>query len=479
MWATLGIAILLALFGCFDATPVDAPATDPAESIDRRAAGDRPDIAIIVLDTVRRDRLSSYGYSRKTSPFLDALAANSTLFSEAYSTSCWTAPAHASLFTGLYPASHGSTQESWNLSEDLLTIAEVLSASGYETMAVTGNPVISRKRGFGQGFERYLESWRMAARSELPRDEVTVRLVADMLSKRDIERPLLLFVNLIGAHAPYDSCGQSCGAFGAEPSEGVHDNFWREFYRGQRNFTPEELTRLNDLYDAEIREVDRNLGRILRVLRGQSQNLFVAVTSDHGENIGEHGHMNHVFSLHETTIQVPLIVSYPARFPRGGVDRAPTQLVDLFPTIATLAGAPADAVQGVPLFESREGRPILTEYYLPMQALGQVLETATPAQKARLSQYRRRIKSYATDGWKLHWGDDSRSELYHLAEDPDEEQNLIDAPGQEARSARLRDELEEQIAQYESERSPQEPMMEVEVDEKTRSELEALGYFEK
>jgi arylsulfatase A-like enzyme len=402
------------------------------------------------------------------------------LFTNAYSTNSWTAPSHGSLFTGLYPATHGTTQEYWGLSEGLLTLAEILSTEGYETVGAIGNPVIARKRGFSQGFELYHEAWR-SHRGTL-RDGETVSFVEDYLAKRSRDRPLFLFVNLIGAHNPYDSCGRSCGAFGAELDGSPVDAFWLDFYLGRRRPSDAELDRLGRLYDAELHEVDAQLGRILRALDVHTplDTTFLAVVSDHGENIGDHGHVNHVFSLYETTTRIPFVVRYPVGLVPGEEDARPVQLLDLFPTILGVAGVAADAYpsQGVDLLlpgPHDEPRAMLTEYYRPVQAKQRMLPIATPEEFVRLERYERRIRALTSEGWKLIWGSDGRHELYHLAQDPDEKHDLIDDPASAAQRDRLMRQLEAMVADLGGDAEPAAEMA-APVDEETQRELRALGY---
>src|SRR5688572_485714 len=125
-----------------------------------RVEQQRPNVLLIVLDTTRRDRLSLYGYARETSPCLAALAREAAVFTQAYSTSSWTSSAHASLFTGLYPAAHHVTQEAWSMPEQLFTLAEAFSICGYRTAGIVGNPMVGRALGFSQGFQSFLETWR-------------------------------------------------------------------------------------------------------------------------------------------------------------------------------------------------------------------------------------------------------------------------------------------------------------------------------
>jgi arylsulfatase A-like enzyme len=474
LFALIGLTIA---FGC------DGQGPSPGE-----AGVSRPDIVLIVLDTVRRDRLSAYGYERNTSPEFDALASKSRRYTDAHATGAWTVPSHASVFTGLYAASHGATQETTLLAQGLETLAETLSGAGYETAAITGNAMINRERGFDQGFEHYRESWRKV--KKVNRDPVTVEWVKAFLGERKRNRPYFLFVNLIGAHTPFDSCGLRCGKFGESLGGGIVDSDWLSVYRGRRNLSAEQLERLQRLYDAEIAEVDRNLGQILRALEDYyadklAGDPLLIVTSDHGENIGDHGHVNHVFSLHETTVAIPLVIRPPGRATEGGaLDDRPVQLVDLYPTILKAAGFDLEAYpsQGFDLFDSRldsmiEGRPVFAEYYRPRQALEVLLRNATPLEAERLAKYRRRLKSVTEDGWKLVWAGDGSHELYDLGNDPGELRNLIRDPAAASRRDSLLATLNELMSRYEQ--MTQDPKARApSLDAETREELRALGYLE-
>lgn len=435
-----------------------------------------PDVLVVVLDTVRQDRTSTFGADRPTTPNLDALAAAGVRYPNTWSTSGWTSPAHASLFTGLYAVGHGCTQERWDLAEAHDTLAERLAAAGYETVGAVGNPMIGAARGFAQGFATYTESWRDRVRGEALPDDATATFVEQHLAGRRAERPLFLFVNLIGAHTPYSSCGASCGAFGEEAGRrsGIVDSDWRDVYRGRRALTEDQLARLRVLYDTEVLEVDRHLGRILAAFDAATGgDGIVLVTSDHGENIGDHGHVNHVFSLYESTTRVPLVARGLGGAP-GSASERPTSLVDLFPTVLGAAGLDAPS-QGLPLGEAPGPRGVLIEYYRPRQALDRTLRDATEAERARLAVYERRLKAWVEDGWKLHHGDDGLRELYHLAADPDEAVDL--AAAEPARVAALEAALAEALAARRTDASPPAAAPEA-VDPETRAALEALGYFE-
>ena len=445
-----------------------------------------PNIILIVLDTVRRDHLSTYGYARETSPRLDAFRKDARIYTRAYSTSGLTVPSHASIFTGLYAARHGATQERDELGDGFETLAEIVRSSGYQTVGAIGNPMIGSRRGFDRGFEIYRESWR--ARAPESHDLSSFEWIDRFLDERDDDRPLFLFVNLIGPHTPFDSCQSHCGMFGAEIIEGgLNDVDWKQYYQGKLEYSKEDLDRLVRLYDAEVRQVDTILGRILDTTADHlaKESDFVAVTSDHGENIGEHGHVNHVFSVHETTIQIPMIIRYPAQIEAGSEDDRGAQLLDLFPTILQVAGIERneDRHHGLDLFRSWEDpRPIFSEYYRPEQAIGKIYKTANRTVKKRLKPFRRRVRSVIESDWKFIWGSDGRHELYDLSEDPNELENLIDRPGSAPRAKSLQAKLTGLIVRYsagpERATTSQKRNAPPPLDAESEAALRKLGYID-
>ncbi|MDP6932732.1 MAG: sulfatase, partial [Myxococcota bacterium] len=296
---------------------------------------DRANVVLISIDTLRRDHLSLYGYDRETSPNLDALAARGITFERAVSASHWTAPAHASLLSGLHPDEHGLVQypEPGALHEDVPMLAERLVEAGYQTAAFVGGSYVSEKLGLGQGFEYWHE--------ERTRAERRFEQAADWLDSRDPTRPFFLFVHTYEVHEPYDP-----------PSP--HDQHWQTGdppeadvdLRGQisklynKGFRPtsEQLRHLEALYDGEIRYTDAQLGLFLERLgvSGLDEETLVVVTSDHGEQFMDHGGLAHG-ALYGELIGVPLVLSHPV-LDLWGVPRVEqvTPAIDLVPTLLDL-----------------------------------------------------------------------------------------------------------------------------------------------
>ncbi len=444
-------------------------------------------VVLIVMDTARQDRLSCYGYERETSPRLSELAESGATYANAYSTSSWTAPGHASLFTGLFPVAHGATQEDWDLDEELTTIAEALSENGYRTVGIVENPMLSRDLGYAQGFAEYHEEWLPRARPG-PRNPALDRFV-ETISGATPGQPLFVFVNLIEPHSPYNSSRQFRDRFLTDPTIPLEANEWRDYYVGRRAFSEEEITHLNELYDAELLFTDHVVGQMADELQdlGQLDSTVFIVTSDHGENIGDHGHMDHVFSLYETTTRVPLLIRCPSLFAPGSTVESPVQLTDLFPTVLAVAGvddAEYPSHGRSLLGDLPRDREILCEYYYPQQAI-KGYRRLDDRRNLKLAPYLRRIRSLTAGGMKLILGSDGRSELYDLQGDPHELADIIESPAH-AEIARA---LEERLTDFvdghrrargdtlgEPDSEPGEP--DARLDEATRKALRSLGYLE-
>jgi len=451
--------------------------------------GPPPNVVIIVMDTARQDRLSCYGYERDTSPRIQELAGESTLFGQAYSTSSWTIPSHASLFTGLYPVSHSATQENWSMNRGLVTLAEILSERGYETVGIVENSMLATEHGFQQGFSAYHLTDRVQRLLDRPafgqRSETgnrAVDLFIGTVRDRQDERPFFVFVNLIAPHHPYDSSKQFMDEFVTNPEMTIVSNMWPEYYLGEKVFSPEELTHLNDLYDAELLYTDHLVGLMADELKsaGYWGDTFFILTSDHGENIGDHSHMDHLFSLYETTVKIPLLIHYPPEFGGGAVDDRPVTLVDVLPTVLDATGIDRDdyPCQGLSLLsdEIPEDRAIITEYYWPVQAFKRYDDEQR--ESASLDLYRRRLRGITVNGRKLVWGGDGRHELFDLRSDPDELANLL-AGGAAGDLGELEKRLSEAVGRFEDQvKVTPVRVRDDELNEETKEALRSLGYMQ-
>jgi arylsulfatase A-like enzyme len=219
-----------------------------------------PNIIVIVIDTVRYDHLSCHGYERETTPNLTKLAKESCMYLNAYSTSSCTPPSHASLFTGLYPAAHGTTQENNILPLEVNTMAEMLLTKGYDTYAISENPLISMGNQFGQGFFHFFEVWRQP---NFHYSNGAYNVFALFLEQRNKEKPFFLFINLIEPHTPYDSARFFTYRFIRNREINCIGNQYMDVVLGKKTFTAQEIEHLIDRYDGEIFYTDYLLGKII------------------------------------------------------------------------------------------------------------------------------------------------------------------------------------------------------------------------
>jgi arylsulfatase A-like enzyme len=437
-----------------------------------------PNIVVIVMDTVRWDHLPCYGYDRNTAPNLTALIKSSRIYTNAYSVSSWTAPAHASLFTGLYPPSHRTTQQYWRMGDDLTTVAEILSEHGYRTIGLVGNPMLSSEFNFHQGFAEYFQTWKASPRRG-EEHSIPARLETS-LATLPPEKSVFVFINFIEPHSPYTSSGPFRNRFVSDPSIPITANDWTNHYTGSSVFSDAELRHLGELYDAEILYADHLVGRTIDILKANDrwENTVFVVTSDHGENIGDHGHMDHVFSLYESTIKIPLIVRYPKLVSSGSTDAEPTQLTDIPPTVMRMAGIGHKDLnlQGVDLLErgARKGRPIFCQYYRPKQALG-LFPRQMVAEK--LVPYDRHLDAVIFNGKKLILGSDGKNELYDLTSDPGETVNQIGVDEYNGHAQGLNELMKGLMVKYRPGSERENVVDEIQLDQETIEALKSLGYI--
>jgi arylsulfatase A-like enzyme/energy-converting hydrogenase Eha subunit B len=399
----------------------------------RPPALSRPNVVLISIDTLRADRLSTYGYERPTSPVLSELAAQGVLFRKAISPGNWTPPGHASLFTGMFPKTHGAFQMEYPaLGPASLTLAEILSAAGYRTGAIVANSSsLSRPFGFDQGFAFYddrparshgyqpvlngfltafplLQGW--ATKPFRTAEEVTVTTCEWL--RQNADAPFFLFVNYMDPHYPYAPPPPHHARFGGGRAFLFPDPRW-DILRGSRGPTHEESEHFRALYDGEVAYVDRSVGRLLEEITriGVYERSLIVVTSDHGEFLGEHGLCGHGVGPYQPVHHVPLIVKYPGNGPVA-VEENWVSLVDVMPTILETAGLPAQTpIQGQVL--GRATHPVMIE----------------GAPDPALTRYygRRFEKSYKgvyEGAWKLVSYSDGAVELFNVRDDPGEVVNL-------------------------------------------------------
>jgi arylsulfatase A-like enzyme len=326
------------------------------------SAGSRPNLVLIVVDTLRADHLTSYGWPVPTSPNLDASVARPGVVVErAYSPAPWTIPSMVGLWTSRWPGEvMGSSPAELGIPPGTPTLPAALQALGYETAAFVGNPTLDEKIGFGPGFDRYyrLEG---GPPPQWARADHLTRMARQWLRARRAEVPFFLYVHYVEPHDPYDSPELVAGRSPYFPA--YRGTVGGEWPQGLMLGKIQLLDPLNDvrhlaaLYDSEIHWMDRWLGALLAGFDAptRARTLFV-FTADHGEELCDHGSWKHGRTVYDEQLRVPLVVRWDGRLPAGGRLPAPVRLIDVAPTLLAAAGAPAP-----PTWQGEDLLPLLRQ----------------------------------------------------------------------------------------------------------------------
>jgi len=280
----------------------------------------RPDILLITVDTLRADRLTSYGYGRDTSPNLARLFADGVWFDDARTVEPLTSPALCSMITGRPPHEHGSSRNGLRMRPGLASLPKELRYQGYRTAAFVGNWTLRDKMtGLGEHFDEFQEVLSRARWFGLIRSEATAEDLDDALldwldsHRADDDRPVFAWIHYVEPHAPYRLWEDQAARLGI----------------AGRNVPPA------DRYDTEIAYVDRAIGRLVDRARKTLHDPLIVFASDHGESLGEHDYWGHGRNLFEPTLRIPMAISWPGRVPAGRVT-APALITDLGPTVLGL-----------------------------------------------------------------------------------------------------------------------------------------------
>jgi arylsulfatase A-like enzyme len=400
-----------------------------------------PNVVIIVMDTTRADRCSVNGYERETTPTLRKLTKEGVAFVNAWSPAGWTGPAHASLFTGLRPERHGFLRGVRDyLDGSAVTLAERLKDAGYRTGCFSNNETVAVEFGLGQGFDTFSPLFEDTDRP-YPWCRATHEEALDFaLEAHRDGRPFFVFVNDMEPHIPYSPPQETAPAFlpAGFPADALDAarslNFGILFGHNSRArpLGPDIIAAASGLYDAEIACLDAGIGRFVEDLRGHGlfDDTLLIVTADHGENLGDHGLMDHMFSIHRSIRHVPLVIRYPPAFPSGAIVGDVVRLEDIAPTVLDVLGIePLADIDGLTLRGDVAGRLSFGAVNAPNQLLDRLAkEYPLPYYDREL---RRNIRA-VTDG-RYHYIRDSegREEFYNLVDDPEERWNLASRPGPE------------------------------------------------
>ncbi len=362
-----------------------------------------PNLLLVIVDTLRADRVGAYGYGRAQTPVIDRLAQGGVLIEDAVVQVPQTRPSHVSIFTGLLPYEHGIRDNfSPPLAASHPTLATRLRERGYATGAFIGAYPVSRDSGLDRGFDVYDDPFGGAPGGGV-RLETSARPAAPVVDaalawlQGRPARPFFAWVHLFDPHSPYEA-----------PSP----------YRERFTDSP---------YDGEVAYADAQLGRLVEWLErsGEAGRTLVVLTSDHGEGLGDHGEEEHQLFVYDSTLHVPLVLAWPGRLPQGRRVGGQFRSVDLLPTLLDLMGQPAPATSGAsraPQLTRAERLPDNESYAESL--FGQLHFGWAP------------LRALRGEGFK--YIDAPRAELYDLAVDPGETRNLLDERGAVASAMRER-----------------------------------------
>ncbi|HIF63334.1 MAG TPA: hypothetical protein EYQ35_04150 [candidate division UBP10 bacterium] len=409
-----------------------------------------PDILLVTIDTLRADHCSAYGYAIETTPFLSDLAHEGVLYEQAWAPSATTAPSHAALFASRWPRSMGVMKNGQPVPGGELMLAELMSKGGYATAAFVSSLPVSSQFGFGQGFDYFDDDFNAEGSSRDKRKaqghgrkythrldrraDATARHFENWLRQRDDPRPLFAWLHFVDPHYPYGS-------------DRLLDLEW-----------PDSVGVSIRAYDSEILRADRGLETVVNAFRRHSAALspggetsdrgsVVLVTSDHGEGLGDHGWSFHGINVYEEAVRVPLVLwgspgidigdtvtgdTVTGDTVPGQVRSQPVTLLDVAPTLTGLAG-----LDRAPSFLGRElTGPLPEDHAVFLQRRNY------RSRRVRGREVRGTLTAVVAQGHKylvtVSGEQSSTAELYHLADDPGELDDLsASRPGLSLGLARL------------------------------------------
>jgi arylsulfatase A-like enzyme len=430
-----------------------------------RAPEGPPNVLFVTVDTLRADHCSLYGYARPTTPRLDGLARDGSVFEHAYAPMATTAPSHSTMFTGLLPRRHGVVKNGLVLDAGQDTLAEAFSRRGYRTAAIVSSFVLERRFGLDQGFASYDDRFERTGGSlERPEDDPSP-LGLDQRADRTFEKarawlkaagyldrqktsaPFFLWVHFFDPHEPY-----------APPRE------LRRMFRSD-----EKRRHAADIaaYDAEVRFTDTQIGALADALEaaGRLDDTLFVVTADHGEGLWDHGESGHGLHVYEEAVRVPLVVRWPAALRRARRLSGPVSLADLRPTLLELTGAieerPGDGTSLAALLRTgRSGdpnRPIFLERREYEYSRGR------PWLKGEMTALRLGRFKY------IEAPEENRVELYDLEADAGEKRDIAAQRPKETVA------LQVALARWRERRGPRATD---DASEDTQEALRALGYVQ-
>lgn len=400
------------------------------------ARTDKPNVVLLIIDTLRDDRMGCYGYERNTTPAMDAIGKEGVLFEQTYVQWASSLPSHASIMTSTYPHVHGAFPNGKSLNPKFLTLAKILKEQGYANGAFVTNSLVGNQYNFQLGYDTFIDMAALDYKNTTSAAWVhglNLIRVVDQLTDNDFftelalswldahqNGPFLLWMQWLYPHAPY------------RPPAGFLKKF-ESGYTGIANGSLAQIDLINkkklqlsaadeqhytNLYDAEVAFSDYQAGRILDRLRELNlmDNSLVIITADHGENLNEHGMEYGHYGVYDSSLRIPLIFYMPKRLPSGERISQVVQSIDIAPTILDLLG-----IARPEQFQGRSLRALIeedTDHAAGAQAQSVMFRDNVNFLSLRSGDWKVLLK--VRDGENYY-------ELYHIPSDPKELDNLFES----------------------------------------------------
>lgn len=479
-------------------------------------------VVVVVADTTRVDD----AYDAQVAPALADLAESGTRATQAFAAAPWTLPSHASLLTGTYPSKHGAHAGHERLDGRLPMLSECFRDAGYETVCVSSNTWLSVESGFDRGFDTFEQTWQFVQSENALGELVDVteerrlravtgelfdgnpvvnaanvlyryfvrnhsddgaargtQWIEEWLNARETDEPFFLLVNYLEPHLEYRPPRRLAERYlpdgvAYEEAMEIPQEPW-EYIAGNVSLSESDVRTLRALYRAEVAYVDEQLATLRDTLRnaGELEDTVFVVTADHGENIGDHGLMDHQYCLYDTLVHVPLVLDGGGFSDRDDVEDL-VGLVDLAPTLLDEIGIDApearESFQGTSFHPDADSDPrgfVVSEYLEPQPSMD-ALERNVGDLPESVYRYDRSLRAIRTPEYKLIRGSDGSLELYHLTADEAETKNVVDTLP--AIADDLASTLEGWLASFER----TETDGSVRISEGRKDRLEQLGYLQ-
>lgn len=415
--------------------------------------GENPNIVLITIDTLRADRLSSYGYHRITSPNIDRLAEKGILFENAYSQSSWTYPSMASMHTSEYPSHFGDSKFKNRIHNKSLTLAEHMKNNFYSTYAVVSNIVVSEIFGFGQGFDKFEDAF--SSDPAVATSKITTEKALRYI-KQNKSNPFFVWIHYMDPHGHYidhDEFDYSSTYKGHLP-----DKFGTVYLNNNKEtLSADDLEYINRVYDEEISYTDKHIGDVMELLSDLEidDNTIVILTADHGEELMDRDRFGHGTTLYQEVIRVPLIIYNPLE-PKFSGKRVEKNVEVRFiaKTIEKISNTQSDFLDGYDLYNYDDSN----------FSDGIVYSAFTPQNK-----------TIYLNEWKLITDkNQTLYELYNLKEDPLEQNNLFDSDVSDI--VLLKEMLGSQLAKFKNVKRTE--AEELTLGNEDIKKLKALGYLQ-